>query len=358
MKAGFQYQTGTFYHDVDLNGDLLQVYRSSATGIPFSRPDTVIVRNTPLLHYGERMNYDMGLFVQDTWTLKRLTLNAGIRYEWLNASVIATEQPAGRFVPARSFPEVKNVPNWKDSAPRFALVYDLFGNSKTALKYSLNRYNQARTTGIASLYSPAQSQTFSLAWTDINADNIAQGDLTFNPDGTRQTPCVYLTARCEINFTTLPANFGIASPNEFGDYPRTWNVEQGIEIQHELLPRIDRQLVPRVVSQPDADDQPQLAVRRGRSDAEPELHADDGLQPPDWGADHHLCADRDRPGAADPESRYAGSGSHAQVRRLQHGVPGASGTGLADLRRLRLRASARDQLRRGGQPEHPPLLRR
>ncbi len=237
VKVGFQYQRGTFYHDVDLNGDLLQVYRSSRTGVPFSVPDTVIVRNTPLLHYGERMNYDAGVFVQDTWTLKRLTINAGLRYEWLNASVIASDQPSGRFVPARSFAEVKDVPNWRDPAPRFAMVYDLFGNAKTALKYSLNRYNQARTTGIASLYSPTQSQTFALAWTDVNGDNIAQGQL-YNPDGTRAAACSYPSVGCEINLSTLPANFGTASPNEFGDYPRTWNIEQGVEIQHELLPRI------------------------------------------------------------------------------------------------------------------------
>ena len=34
------------------------------------------------------------------------------------------------------------------------LVYDLFGNGKTALKYSLNRYNLSRTTGIAANYNP------------------------------------------------------------------------------------------------------------------------------------------------------------------------------------------------------------
>jgi hypothetical protein len=30
-------------------------------------------------------------------------------------------------------------------------VYDLLGTGTTALKYSLNRYNQMRTTGIANL---------------------------------------------------------------------------------------------------------------------------------------------------------------------------------------------------------------
>ena len=45
-------------------------------------------------------------------------------------------RPAGSCRSGR-FAEIENLPNWKDSAPRFAAVYDLFGNAKTALKYSL-----------------------------------------------------------------------------------------------------------------------------------------------------------------------------------------------------------------------------
>ena len=48
-------------------------------------PDTVVVRNTPLARYGERLNYDFGIYVQDSWTMKRLTVNVGLRYEKLNA---------------------------------------------------------------------------------------------------------------------------------------------------------------------------------------------------------------------------------------------------------------------------------
>jgi hypothetical protein len=237
FKTGVQYQRGTFYHTVDANGDLYQVYRSSSTKVPYTVPDTVVIRNTPLAKYGERLNHDIGVFVQDTFTMKRLTVTGGIRYEWLNAQVEPATSPAGRFVPARSFDAIKNLPDWHDPAPRFSMVYDLFGNSKTALKYSINRYNQARTTGIAGLYNPFQSQTAALKWTDVNNDGIAQGQL-YNPDGTRAAACTYGTLGCEINFNSLPSNFGIASPNEYGAYPRTWNLEQGLELQHELLPRL------------------------------------------------------------------------------------------------------------------------
>ena len=42
---------------------------------PSPIPDSVIVRNTPLV-YGERLNRDFGIYAQDSWRFKRLTINA------------------------------------------------------------------------------------------------------------------------------------------------------------------------------------------------------------------------------------------------------------------------------------------
>jgi hypothetical protein len=232
VKVGFQRTWGTFYHTVDANGDLTQQYRSNSTGKAYTVPDTVIIRNTPLARYGERLNQDLGIYAQDSWKMNRLSLNVGIRYERLNAQVEPAVAPAGRFVPERRFEGIKNLPDWQDWAPRFAMVYDVFGNAKTALKYSLNKYNLARTTGIASDYNPLLSQTSAaLTWRDVNGDDIAQGERGCN-FGTSGLP------GCEINFASLPANFGIAALNTYGAYPRTWNLEHGLELQHELMPRL------------------------------------------------------------------------------------------------------------------------
>jgi carboxypeptidase family protein len=237
LKVGFQRTWGTFFHTVDAHGDVTQQYRSNSTGKPFTVPDTVIVRNTPIAKYGERLNYDVGIYAQDSWTLKRLTINAGLRWEALNAQVEPATSPAGRFVPARTFAAIENLPNWRDPAPRFAVVYDLFGNAKTAIKYSINRYNQARTTGIAADYNPLVSlgattaTSPALAWRDVNGDDIAQGERGCN-FGTNGLP------GCEINFNNLAANFGAVALNTYGEFPRTWNLEHGLELQHELMPRL------------------------------------------------------------------------------------------------------------------------
>jgi hypothetical protein len=224
-------------HSVNANADLTQQYRSPVGTPKYSVPDSVIVRNTPLV-YGERLNHDFGFYAQDSWKFRRLTVNAGIRYESLVAQVLAGESPAGRWAPARQFAEVRNLPNWNDWAPRFSTVYDVFGNGKTAVKYSLNRYNQSRSVGIAQTYNPLASLTSSsLPWRDLNTDDIAQGFRTFNANGT-VTNCVYQTPGCEIDLTNLPPNFGVVALNEYGAYPRTWNLESALELQHEILPRL------------------------------------------------------------------------------------------------------------------------
>ena len=128
-------------------------------------------------------------------------------------------------MPARTTEEIPDLPDWTDFAPRFAAVFDVFGTGRTALKYSLNRYNQIRTTGIAANYNPFLSQTTTLPWRDANSNDIAEGER-----GCTGFPRV----GCEIDFSTLSANFGIAALNEYGDYPRTWNLENALELQHEV----------------------------------------------------------------------------------------------------------------------------
>ena len=231
-KVGFQRTWGHFGHTRDVNADLNQQYRSSATGIPFTVPNSVLVYNTPYIQE-EDLNYDLGIFAQDQWTLKRLTLNAGLRWEKVNAEVPAQSSPAGRFVDARQFPATPDVPNQSNFAPRFGIVYDLFGNGKTAVKYSLNRYNASRTTGDANSgaqrYNPLAAASFTLPWTDINKDDIAQGE----------RGCVYLSAGCEINFAGLPTDFGKRALTTYDpNTQRIWNLESGLEVQHEVHPGV------------------------------------------------------------------------------------------------------------------------
>jgi len=219
-KIGFQYNWGTYINTRETNADLQQVYLNGV-------PSTVTVYNTPL-RYKDALLGDLGLYAQDTWTLNRLTLNGGIRFEQLTHEVSKQESGAGRFIGARNFDPIP-MPTFKDLAPRFGAVYDLFGNAKTALKVGINRYNESRTTFFANRYNPLALTSASLSWIDANGDDIAQGELG----------CTYQTPGCEINFGQLPANFGRVQLNRVDpNFKRVYNIETTAGIQHELLPRV------------------------------------------------------------------------------------------------------------------------
>ena len=220
IKTGGQWNWGPYRRTRVANADLIQRYRNGA-------PDSVQVYNTPI-EWTDRLNADLGLFAQDAWTLKRMTVNFGARWEYHNSEVSASTSPAGRFVPTRSFDQIQ-MPVWKDLAPRFGVVYDLFGNSKTALKFGINRYEQAQTINFADQFNPLVLTSAILSWTDLNRDDVAQGELG----------CVYLTPGCEINLAQLPQNFGVralVSPNP--DIKRVYNVETTLGVQHELVPGV------------------------------------------------------------------------------------------------------------------------
>lgn len=235
FKFGVNGTGGTFFHAVRANGDLTEQFSDADLTIAQS----VVIRNTPVQSQ-ERLSLDMGIYAMDTWKVKRLTINAGVREEWLRSGVSAFSAPVGRFVPARSAPSKTDLPNWRDLAPRFQAVYDLFGNAKTAVKFSMNRYDAAQTTSLATSFNALASKTSaSIPWTDLNGDKVAQGQRTWNADGTAFTDCVYLAPGCEIQLSQLPANFGLLTDaGTYGGYPRNWNLETGLEVQHELLPRL------------------------------------------------------------------------------------------------------------------------
>jgi hypothetical protein len=167
LKAGVQYGWGWIQSWRAANGDMVQRYRNGL-------PDSVTRYNFPIPAARSNLDRNVGIYLQDMWTFRRLTLNPGIRYEVLRGSVPEQTAPAGRFVPARRFDAIPNLPNWKNWAPRFGAAYDLFGDSRTAIKGAIGRYMQQEATGFAAKYNPMVEGSDTVTWNDLNRDGIAQ----------------------------------------------------------------------------------------------------------------------------------------------------------------------------------------
>ena len=168
LKTGVEYDHAWTRTKYQIHGDLYQQYRA---GQPFQ----VQVYNTPIDTVGNNLDGALGLFVQDAWTIGRLTANGGVRFDYMKQGVPAQTSPAGTLVPARDFAAVA-LPIWKDWSPRAGAAFDLFGNAKTALKASFGRYVAQDVASLASRYNPLTLQSDLRSWTDLNANDSPEAN--------------------------------------------------------------------------------------------------------------------------------------------------------------------------------------
>ena len=197
----------------------------------------------------------MGLYAQDKWTIGRVTLQGGIRYDrawsWAPADGNGTTQTS-KFNPQPiTFERTVSVRGYNDITPRFGVAYDLFGDGKTALKVNGGKYLEAATGDVIySSNNPAarivtrigSGPAAARAWTD--------GNRNFNVD------CDLLNTAAQNDLATggdqcaavggVGLNFGNANPNTttinpdilggWGVRPYDWQF--GASVQHELVPRL------------------------------------------------------------------------------------------------------------------------
>ena len=171
FKAGIQDAFGKNDRVSSLNGDLYQNYSNGV-------PQSVTVFNTPVA-VRQRVNADLGIYAMDTWHVKRLSITAGIRFEYEKSSIEPSAIPGGRFIGPRSFSRIncetiKGLGCWKTWSPRIGGAYDLFGNGKTAIKASFGKYYVPEETGYLTNFNPMSLLTETRSWTDLNKDGIAQ----------------------------------------------------------------------------------------------------------------------------------------------------------------------------------------
>jgi hypothetical protein len=186
----------------------------------------------------EAIKADVGLYAQDRWTIKRATINAGLRFDWYQGEVLDEDLPAGRWNPALHTAGF-DVNDWKDLNPRLGVSYDLFGTGKTALKVSVARYVNGENVVTAADINPQNSisRTDTRAWNDQNPALGGNRDLQiFNPDGTLQAAEIGASTNSNFGKAVVTTTYDPAVLE--GWHVRQYNWEYSASVQHELVPRV------------------------------------------------------------------------------------------------------------------------
>ncbi len=185
----------------------------------------------------DRARAELGVFAQDRWTVKKLTMNMGVRLDYFNAYYPEQHLPPVQYAPTRDITIPKK--EWlklKDVSPRVGISYDVFGNGKTALKASANRFVEGISLGSGPLSSatgnPAKiADIITRSWNDANGNFVPDCDL-INTGANGECG-----AMSNLNFAK-PIPNTIADPDIIGGWQhRGFNWEFSTGVQHELLPR-------------------------------------------------------------------------------------------------------------------------
>ena len=116
------------------------------------------------------------LFVTDSWTIQRFTLNIGARFDRYRVWLPAQVTPVSRFNPVEaSYAQVDEVVAFNHLVPRFGAIYDLSGDGQTVIKGNWGRFYFNPGVNLADAVNPNTSDQYAdWNWSDSNGDRVYQ----------------------------------------------------------------------------------------------------------------------------------------------------------------------------------------
>jgi len=191
--------------------------------------------------------YDMdttALYAQDTWTRGRLTLQGGLRFEYISSFYPAARFARDVFLPQELVFAAQDAGvGPKDINPRFGGAYDVFGTGKTAFKFSLGRYptpdNAYGVYGLLQQPATRVATTATRGWQDLNGNFRPDCDLlNMAPQSPATTGSIDVCGAGNPNFgrAVVGVTYDPAVLNGWNVREFSWDLSAGI--QQEVLPRV------------------------------------------------------------------------------------------------------------------------
>jgi hypothetical protein len=247
IKVGYQ---GSYFID-----DRLTYTNSTGLIYTLSNGVPISLQQLSTPHESLTRAAQTSFFVQEQYTLNRLTLQGALRYDSPRSWYPEQRVGGTRFLPqVIEFPETDGVTGYHDITPRVGAAYDVFGNGKTAIKGNIGKYLESASSGGAGVYGSV-NPTLRLAsgvggggitppgvsrnWTDANNNFVPDCDL-LNPNAQSPATTGSIDTCGTINNLAFGTNTFTTTydPELFSGWGvRASDWSAGLSVQQEIFPR-------------------------------------------------------------------------------------------------------------------------
>jgi hypothetical protein len=198
---------------------------------------------TQLAHpfeYWEQL-HQWGMYAQDQWTMRRLTLSGGIRFDKFTAFFPEGQVGPVRWIPVPVITPAAETTNQNDISVRGSAVYDVFGDGRTAVKVSLGKYmlqQNSHNNVLGGQAAPMNRIPISTnrSWNDANRDFVPDCDLLNRAANGECGAWANQSFGTPVFETVLDREL----THGWGVRPYNWAFEVGV--QRELIPRVSANL--------------------------------------------------------------------------------------------------------------------
>ncbi len=217
------------YPKENKTGDYVAIFNN---GVPFE----VQAYNFPI--YPSDKENANGIYGTDTWKIRRVTLNLGVRWDrWVDfysKQTTTAHQFQGVFP---VFTEPKTiVADWNDVVPRLGAVWDVRGNGKTVVKGSFGMFGDRAGDTLPAQYDANGLDSKTYSWPGATNPNLCQATAALAP----------VEYQCDVTAAYLATLPTLTPISQAGGITQVINPNFKEDKIQEYVARFERQVAPNV----------------------------------------------------------------------------------------------------------------